>query len=135
MSLFLESFLWRVQLEWPEEVVDFLEVGADIGNFVDDIFNANNTKLAELLFNNAVVSKWDSRPVDLTVTPLVDHLGNHGPVKVTVGNKRLDSADHVHGGLVQLDENSVVKLSQSEQLSNFLAFRVELVDTKNVNIK
>ena len=35
-----------VQLEWPQEVVGALEVLADIENFVDNIFNADNVVFA-----------------------------------------------------------------------------------------
>jgi hypothetical protein len=49
---------------------------------------------------------------------------------VAVGHVRLNSSDHVDGGLVKLDEDSVVELSESEKSEDLLALGVELVDTK-----
>lgn len=55
---------------------------------------------------------------------------------VAIGNIRLNSSDHVNGGLVESHECSVVELSQSEELENFLAGGVKLVDTiKNYDNK
>ena len=60
MSLLSEAFSWGVELEWPEEVVSFLEVRADCGNLVNKIFNACNSLLGEGVLNDGVVSEWDS---------------------------------------------------------------------------
>ena len=38
-------------------------------------------------------------------------------------------SEHVHGGLVQLDEDTVVDLSQTEQLEDLLDLGGNLVDT------
>jgi len=38
-------------------------------------------------------------------------------------------SEHVHGGLVQLDEDTVVDLPQTEQLEDLLDLRGDLVDT------
>ena len=40
-------------------------------------------------------------------------------------------SEHVHGGLVQLDEDTVVDLSQTEQLEDLLDLGGDLVDTTN----
>jgi hypothetical protein len=40
MSLLSEALSWGVELEWPEEVVSFLEVRSTSGNLVNKIFNA-----------------------------------------------------------------------------------------------
>ena len=41
--------------------------------------------------------------------------------------------EHVDGGLVQLDEDSVVNLSQSEELENLTHFGGDLVDTTDAH--
>lgn len=96
------------------------EVRSSVGNLVDQVFNANDAVLTELLLDDAVVVKRNSVSVDFTVTSLVDKLRDHGPVKVAVGDEGLDSSDHVHGGLVQQGEDTVVDLSDSQQLGDFL---------------
>ena len=40
---------------------------------------------------------------------------------------------HVDGGLVELDEDSVVDLAQAEQLQDLLDLRRNLVDTSNAH--
>lgn len=129
MSLFSESFLWRVKLEWPEEVIGFLEVRSNSDDFVDEVFNTGNTVLSKLLFDNAVVSKRDSWSLDLSITSLVNELLDCGLWGVAVSNIRLYSSEHVNSGLVQFDEDSVVKLPQSQKLHDLSASRVKLVDT------
>jgi len=52
VSLVGESSSWGSELEWPQEVVGFLEVGADCVNLVDQIFNADDSGLAQNLFDN-----------------------------------------------------------------------------------
>ena len=64
-------------------------------------------------------------------------MGNH---RVTIGDEWLDHLDHVPGGLirgknvnfglVQLDEDSVMELSQSEELQDLLWLWCKLSDTK-----
>ena len=76
MSLDLESTKWRRELEWPEEVVGFLELWSTSSDFVDQVFNARDTNLAELSSDDGVVSKWNSASVNLTVSSLVDQVGD-----------------------------------------------------------
>ena len=131
VSLGGEALLGRSQLEGPEEVVGLLEVGTDGDDLVDEVFNASNTVLSEDTLNNRVVGEGNSRSIDLTVASLVDKLSNHTLAGVTIGNVGLNSSDHVHGGLVESNEHTVVELSQSEELQNLSAGRVKLVDTIN----
>ena len=130
MSLHLESTEWGGQLEWPQEVVGFLEFWSAGGDFVDEVLNACDTALSEFAFNDGVVSEWNSASVNLTVSSLVDQLGNGGSGWETVSHEWLDDSNHVPGGFVKLDEHSVVQLSQSEQLQDLLWLWSKLVDTK-----
>ena len=50
---------------------------------------------------------------------------------MSVGDERLDHSEHVHGGSVELDEDTVVELSESEELQNLLWLWSKLTDTIN----
>lgn len=129
VSLLGESLLGGRELEGPEEVVSLLEVGTAGDDLVDQVLNAGDASLAEGVLNNLVVSQRNSGTVDLAVPSLVDQLGDVLLGKVPIDDERLDSSEHVGGGLVELDEDSVVELSESEELHDLLAGGRELVDT------
>lgn len=76
VSLDLKSTEWRRELEWPEEVIGFLELWSTSSDFVDQVFNARDTNLAEFSSDDGVVSKWNSASVNLTVSSLVDQVGD-----------------------------------------------------------
>ena len=130
MSLLLPAVLWCVQLEWPEEVVSLLEGWSNSPDLVDEVLNAVDTLLTEGTGNDAVVSQWDSRAVNLSITTLVDQSADAITGWVTISDIWLDSSDHVDGGTVEANKHSVVDLSESEQLHDLLAFWAQLVDTK-----
>jgi hypothetical protein len=112
MSLLGKALSGGVELEWPEEVVSFLEVGSLSDNLVNKIFNACNSELlSESLLNDGVVGKRDSRAIDLSITSLVNELSNSSLRRITIGDVRLNGSEHVDGSLVQFDEHSVVQLS------------------------
>ena len=62
------------QFERPQEVVGFLEVVSAAIDFVDQILNAFDVVLAQVLLNHVVVGDGDSLLVDLTIAPLVNQL-------------------------------------------------------------
>lgn len=129
VSLLLEAAEGRRELEGPQEVVGLLELGAAGGDLVDEVLNAGDSGLSELTLDDAVVGDGDSASVHLSVAALVDKLADGGSGGVSVGDEGLDDLDHVPGGLVQLDEDSVVELSQSKQLQDLLGLGGKLVDT------
>jgi hypothetical protein len=129
VSLDLESTEGRRKLEWPEEVVGFLELGSACDDLVDEIFNAVESALFELSSNDAVITQWKSSSVDLSVTPLVNELGNHRFGWVPICDEWLAHLEHVPCGLVQLDKDSVVQLSQSQELQDLLWLGGKLSDT------
>lgn len=152
MSLGGEALSWWVQFEWPreevpinkgkirnqklpEEVVGLLEVWTGGGNFVDEIFEADDALFAEALFNDFIVGQWNSLSVDLAETSLVDQSSDGLCGWVSVGDVRLDFSEHVSGSLVDLDEDGVVELSQSEELQDLSDGWVQVVDTKNVLVR
>lgn len=130
VSLGSEALLGAVELEGPQEVVGNLEVSADGGDFVDEVLNAGNADLGEGVLDDLVVGQRDSGAVDLAVASLVDELADGGDGGVSVGHVGLNSSDHVHGGLVQSHEHTVVELSESQELEDLFASGVQLVDTK-----
>jgi len=117
------------ELERPQEVGGLLEVGADSVDLVDEILNADNAVLAEVLLDDGVVGDGNTLLVDLAVSTLVDELLDALEVGVTVGNPRLDNLDHLHGGLGDANEDTVVDLNQTEQLEDLARLGGNLVDT------
>lgn len=99
-------------------------------DFVDQFFGAGDSGvLTNGVVDHEVAGEWDSLSVDLTVSSLVNQLGNGLSVWNSVGDPWLDDSEHVHGGLVVLEEDSVVDLSQSEESQNLLWFWGDGVDT------
>jgi len=108
MSLVIETTLGGVQLEGPHEVVGLLEVRTNSVELVDQVFNADDAELSKSLFNNQVAGEGNSLLVDLTVTSLVDHLGDGILGGESESDVRFDLLDHVEGSSVDSDEDGVV---------------------------
>lgn len=124
-----ETTVGRRELEGPEEVGDGLEVGADGVDLVDDVLNAGDAELAEVLLDHGVVGDGQTLLVDLSVTALVDELADGLQVGVSVGNEGLDDLQHLGGSLGELDEDTVVDLEETEKLEGLALLGVDLVDT------
>ena len=133
MSLLFKSFSGGVELEWPEEVVSNLEVSSACGDFVDEVLNTNNTGLSEFGINNFVIGEGDSALVDLSISSFVDKIGDGLLGGVTISNIWLNLSNHVDGGLVQSDEDTIVKLPQSQKLHDLFRAGWEFVDTIEKN--
>lgn len=106
-----------------------LEVWAGCDDFMDEIFNGENSVLAEVLLDDFVVGQRDSLLVDLSVTSLVDEFADGLEVGLAVCDVWLDDLQHVCGGLGDLDEDSVVDLEQAEELHDLSWLGCNLVDT------
>lgn len=117
------------QLEGPQEVGGLLEVGANGVDLVDQILDADDAVLAEVLLNDGVVGKGNTLLVDLAVSTLVDELLDGLEVGVTVSNPRLDNLQHLSGSLADADEDTVVDLEKTEELEDLARLRGNLVDT------
>jgi len=124
-----------VKLEWPQEVRGLLEVWADGNDLVDEILNANNAELTQRLLNDGVVGESNALLVDLAEAALVDELAHRLEVRVAVADVWLGNAEHVDGGLVELDKHAVVDLSQAEELEHLADLRVNASNTSNTNDK
>lgn len=117
------------QLEGPQEVGDLLEVGADGVDLVDEVLNADDAVLAEVLLDDLVVGDGKALLVDLSVAALVDELADGLQVGVAVGDEGLDDLQHLGGGLGEADEDTVVDLEKTEELEGLALLGVDLVDT------
>jgi hypothetical protein len=117
------------ELEWPKEVAGLLEVGADGVDLVDEVLDADNAELAEVLLDELVVSDGQTLLVDLSVTALVDELTDGLQVGVTVGDEGLDDLQHLNSGLGEPDEDTIVDLEKTEELEGLALLGVDLVDT------
>jgi hypothetical protein len=84
VALLLESTQWGAQLEGPQEVVGFLEVGAHGVNLVYQVLNADDAELSKCLLNDGVVGQSGAGLVQLAVTTLVDQLTDTLQVGVPV---------------------------------------------------
>merc|ERR1719412_1969023 len=96
---------------------------------MDQILNTDNSHLAHLVLNDVVGGDWSSVPIDLDKSTLVDEITNSLQVGTPVSDVGLADPEHVLGGLVHLDEDSVVDLPQSEELQDLLDLGGDLVDT------
>lgn len=121
------------ELEGPQEVVGFLEVGANGVDLVDQVLHGGDAVLAKSSFNDLVVIDGDALLVDLGVTALVDELADGAQVGVAVGNVGLDELEHLRGGLVQTDEDTVVDLKKTEQLQDLAGLGRDVVDTADTD--
>lgn len=90
-------------------------MGADSEDLMDDILNAVQAELTQASGDNIVGRKGNTLATDLAVSSLVDELSGRFKVGVSVGNVGFDQSEHVDGGSVNLDEDAIVDLSQSEQ--------------------
>jgi len=71
-----ETSSWVGELEWPKEVVDLFEIGSNSVDFMDNVFYTDNAILAEILFDDGVVSQWNALLINLSITTFVDELTN-----------------------------------------------------------
>lgn len=121
------------QLEGPEAGGDLLEVGAAGGDLVNEVLNADNAELAELLLDDRVVGDGDALAADLGVSALVDKLADGLEVGLTVGDVGLNEAEHLLGGLGHANEDTVVDLEEAEELEDLLGLGGKLGDTLKTN--
>jgi len=129
------SSLWCVEFEWPQETVGFSEVRSASVNFVNQIFNALNSELSEGLVDDIIIGDGDSLVENLSMSSLVDQRTNRLEVGISKSNVWFDALQHVQSGSSQSDENTIVNLSQSQELQDLLWFRSQTVDTSDTNDK
>lgn len=86
------------------------------------------------MVNDGVISKSGPSSTDLGISSLVDQLLDRFQIWVSPCDVWLSNSQHVDGGLVQLDESSIVDLSKTQQLENFPWFRWYTIDTARIEI-
>jgi hypothetical protein len=131
VTLGSESSAGTSEFEGPEEVVGFLEVGTDGVDLVDEVIDGGDVVLTEDLLDGVVGLEGDSLLVDLAVTSLEHESLDGFSGGVPVGDVGLHSPEHIDGGLVDADEDTVVELSQSQQSHDPDDLGVQLVDTSD----
>ena len=91
--------------------------------------------LAQDALDGIVGFKGNSLPVDFAVASLEDKSFDGFPGGISVCDVGFDPPEHIDGGLVNSDDNSVVELSQSEESHDSNDLGVELVNTSDSNDK
>ncbi len=129
MSLSDEATSRGSELERPEESVHFLEMGTNGVNLVDDILGAVDAQMTEILRNQTVVGQGDSGSVDLEISSLVHELAHSGQRRVSESNIWSDSSEHLGNWTIDLQENTIMELLQSEELQDLSWLRSHLVNT------
>lgn len=76
MSLADEASAWRRKLERPQEVGCLLEVRPDCVDFMDEVLDAGDAKLSQLLCDHVIVCDGDALLVQLAEAPFVNELPN-----------------------------------------------------------
>ena len=125
----VESASRRRELDGPKEVRSGLEVRAAGDDLMDDILNAVDAELAEAGLNDGVVADGDSLARYLTETALVDKLLNGLKVRIAVSDERLYESEHLGGGSVHANENTVVDLTKAKKLKDLLHLGRDTNDT------
>jgi len=118
-----------VKLEGPQEVAGVLEVWSDSEYLVDEILNTDDAKLAELCLDDVVTGDRGTVALGLDKSSLVNELANTLQIGGAPCDVGFANAEHVDGGFVQLDEHSIVDLTQAEQLENLFYLGRNLVNT------
>lgn len=89
----------------------------------------------EGLVDDGVVIERNSAAVNFTEATAVDKFGDGGAGGVTVGDEGFNVADHVPGGAVKSNEDTVVKLTESKELHDLLLLGGKLVNTSDSDDK
>jgi len=89
VDLLSPSTSGSVQFKWPQEVRSVLEVGTNVQDLMNQIFNTNDSKLSEGSFNDVIGGDGSTVAVDLHVSTLVDELTNRLKVRSTPSDIRL----------------------------------------------
>lgn len=121
------------ELEGPQELVDLTEVGANSDDLVDDVLNAEDVVLAEVVSDDLVAGDRDALAVNLGESALEDELAHRLEVGVAVGDEGLDALQHVQGGVGEADEDTVVDLAQAHELEDLAGLGVDAVDTADAD--
>ena len=121
-----------VELEVPEEGVGSLEVGTNGVELVDEVLNADDV-LGTKVLSDELVGDADTLTIDLSITTLVDEVGDGLARRSTPGDIRSNTDEHVEGSLVSLHEGSVVDLAETEELKDLTNLGGNTVGTEDTD--
>jgi len=130
VGLFAPTAASIVQLEVPKEIVGDFKVGSDGKDFVNEILHADDSELAQSLFDD-FVGEGATTTLELAKSAFVNELAHRFEVGISPGDVRIGDSQHAQRSLVQLDKGSVVNLTESQQLQDLPDSWVKSVDTPN----
>jgi hypothetical protein len=102
--------IWVTQFKGPKKVADLLKMVTDCVNLMDDVFNADNAMLAQMLFDDIIVIDGQSLTLDFDVASFVNQLSHGFEVGRSVCHIGLDDLEHFFGGLVDPYKHAIVEL-------------------------
>lgn len=124
---------WGSELEGPQESGGLSEVGSTGQNLVNQVLNADDAVLSKVGLDDLVVGDGNTAVVDLGKTSLVNELSHGLLVGISESDVRLNESEHVPGGLCELNEHTIVDLSQTQELQYLSGLGVKSVDTSKTN--
>merc|ERR1719322_898329 len=74
VGLLSPSSGWSVQLEWPQEIGGVFEIRTNCYDLMDQIFNTDDSHLAELALNDVIGGDWSTVSINLDKSTLVDQV-------------------------------------------------------------
>lgn len=111
--LSLEATVGVAQVEGPEERIGLLEGRADGEDFMDEVFNTNNSLGLKLVFDDLVRSYWDTLTINLGKTALVDEFFHRLKVGVAPSDVGTNEQKHFDRCIVKLDKSARINFSES----------------------
>ncbi len=110
--------LSALELEGPEEVIGLLEVGPAGPDLVDQVLDADDAVLPEHALDALVRAQRDALFMDLAVAAFINEVFNGRPGGVAPRDGVVHELQHVERGLVQLHEDAVVDLAETQKLED-----------------
>ena len=111
------------------------EVGSNSVDLVDQIFNTSDSKTLKMSLDQPVVGERNTLASHFGKTTLVNKLTDALEVRISVGNVWFHTTNQLGSGFVETNEDSVVDLSQSEELQNLTGSWGDSVNTSDTDNK
>lgn len=97
---------------------------------MDQIFSTDNVELAKLILNDLITRDGYALSINFNESTFVDQFSHRLKIWVTPGNVRFTNTEHIDRGFVKFNEDSIIDLTETEQLEDFAYFRGYLVNTE-----
>ena len=124
------SLGWR-ELHWPEKIGRSSKFVPNCEDFMNQIFYRLNSHRSQPRLHDRVSSQRDALTADLAKAAFVNDFLHAFQIWKTVSCEGFNQAQHLDGRGVYTDEYTVVYLSKSQKLKNFLHFGWDADDTSN----